>query len=223
MAMESGDRAAFLRRLRERRARPEVRHPLRPIPAWDGVVPPLAYPAAEGDLVARFTRALDAVSGHVRAIAGEADLRSLLEEIRAAHGVRRAVISRDPECEGVADVLAGLGVAAAALTSAAQAADADLGITGAECGIALTGSIVVDAARAGGRTASLLPPLHLALLRADRIVADPGVVLRSLPARDGGLASNLVLITGPSRSADIELQLTLGVHGPRELWVGLLA
>jgi L-lactate dehydrogenase complex protein LldG len=77
--------------------------------------------------------------------------------------------------------------------------------------------------RAGSRTASLLPPVHLALVRRDAIVATPGDLLRHLPERlPDGLPSNLVLITGPSRSADIELQLTVGVHGPRELVIGLL-
>jgi len=218
--VESGDRDAFLRRLRERLARPEVHEPLRPIPPWDGVVPPIAYRLEGEDLQARFVRALEAVSGRTRVLAGSADLRRLLEEIRDAHGVRRAVLSRDPECAGVAEALADLGIVAEELRSPAQAAEADLGVTGAVGGVALTGTIAVDAARAGGRTASLLPPLHLALLPVDRIVADPGTMLRALPLQ--GLSSNFVLITGPSRSADIELQLTLGVHGPRELWVGLL-
>ena len=86
--------------------------------------------------------------------------------------------------------------------------------------VALTGSIVVDAGRAGGRTVSLLPPLHVAFVRADAIVATPGDLWRAL--EDGPMPSNLVQITGPSRSADIELVITLGVHGPQALWVGVL-
>lgn len=97
---------------------------------------------------------------------------------------------------------------------------ADLGVTGAVCGIALTGTIVVDSSRAGGRLASLLPPLHLALLPIDAMVADAGEVLRALPARR--LPSNLVFVTGPSKSADTELVLTVGVHGPRKVVVALL-
>ena len=220
--MESGDRSAFLTRLRQRLEGAEPQHPLRPIPSWNGDVPPVGYRADLSDAVAQFSRALEAVAGRARRLGGTDDLRALLDEICRAHGVRRAVLSRDPECDGVAEILRGLGVEAEPLVSAARAAEADLGVTGAAFGIALTGSVLVDAARAGGRTASLLPPVHLALLRADRIVGTPGAILRALPLRPTGLPSNLVLITGPSRSADIELQLTLGVHGPREVWVGIV-
>lgn len=220
--MESGDRNAFLERLRRRLAGEEQGSALRPIAAWAGEVPAIAYRADFSDPVACFTRALEAVAGKVRILRGEHDRRALLEDLRRAHGVRRAVVSRDTECAGIAEMLRDLGIEARELESAEQAAEADLGVTGAAFGVALTGSVVVDSERAGGRSASLLPPVHLALLRADRIVATPGAVLRALPKRPAGLPSNLVLITGPSRSADIELQLTLGVHGPREVWVGLL-
>jgi L-lactate dehydrogenase complex protein LldG len=99
----------------------------------------------------------------------------------------------------------------------------DLGVTGAAYGIALTGSVVVAADRAGCRTASLLPPVHVAIVRVGRLLATPEELFRHLPRRfPDGMPSNLVLITGPSRSADIELQLTLGVHGPRALWVVLV-
>lgn len=219
--METGDREAFLARLRSRVETDGQISPSRPIRSWDGKVPAIAYRDLSSG-TARFSQALEAVAGHARVLSGEHDLRALLEEIRRAHYVRKAVISRDPECEGIADMLRNLGIETDALTSPDQAAAADLGITGAAFGIALTGSILVDAARAGGRSASLLPPIHLALLRADRIVATPGAVLRALPQHPAGLSSNLVLITGPSRSADIELQLTLGVHGPREVWVAIL-
>jgi L-lactate dehydrogenase complex protein LldG len=106
-----------------------------------------------------------------------------------------------------------------AFTDAAAAATADIGFTGARAAVARTGSIVVDSGRAGGRTASLLPPLHVAVVRAAAIVAEPGDVWRALGPP---MPSNLVQITGPSRSADIELVITLGVHGPRALWVGIV-
>ena len=222
MTLESGDREAFLTRLRQRLAEP-AEPPLRPIAPWSGSVGAVGYRADLSDRVAAFERALEAVAGQARRLAGRAERDALLAEICAAHTVRRAVVSRDPECDGVLDALRGLGVEAETLDSASQAAAADLGVTGAAFGVALTGSVLVDAERAGGRTASLLPPVHLALLRQDRIVDTPGAILRAMPKRPTALPSNLVLITGPSRSADIELQLTLGVHGPRYVWVGLVS
>jgi L-lactate dehydrogenase complex protein LldG len=219
---EAGDRNSFLAALRARRELAPPGEPLRPVEPWNGAVPPVTYRVDTTDLVAQFIRALETVNGEARRVAGRDDLRARLDSLRAERQVRRAVVSRDPECEGVVEMLRDLGVDAEVLTGGGAAAAADLGVTGAAFGVALTGSLLVDARRAGGRTASLLPPLHLALLRAERIVATPGALLRALPRHPDGLPSNLVLITGPSRSADIELQLTLGVHGPREVWVAIL-
>jgi L-lactate dehydrogenase complex protein LldG len=132
----------------------------------------------------------------------------------------RVALTNEPECAVVAYALGGRDdVVVVDYTDAAAIATADIGFTGARAGVARTGSIVVDAGRAGGRTVSLLPPLHDALLAAAAVVREPGDLWRSLGVP---MPSNLVQITGPSRSADIELVITLGVHGPRALWVGLV-
>ncbi len=98
-------------------------------------------------------------------------------------------------------------------------AQAEIGITGADWGVAETGTIVLASGPGQPQAASLLPPLHLAVLRADRIV--PG--LATLLERCGPLPSALVLITGPSRSADIGLVPVLGAHGPTAVTVLLVA
>jgi L-lactate utilization protein LutC len=132
------------------------------------------------------------------------------------------VISDDPECEGVAQILASLGVEVLPVGDPAVVATADLGVTGALCGVALTGSLVVDSRRAHTRLASLLPEVHLVLLLRERIAPTPGDVFRQLTHwLPEGLPSNLVFITGPSRSADIELEITVGVHGPRRVLIAL--
>ena len=175
------------------------------------------------DLVERFAEAVTAVSGHVRRIDTSTSIADVLAEVCATEGVRTAVVSRDPECEGVADLLSADGVDVRSPDNPGACAAVDLGVTGAAYGIALTGSLVVAADRAGCRTASLLPPVHVAIVRVGRLLATPEELFRHLPRRfPDGMPSNLVLITGPSRSADIELQLTLGVHGPRSLWVILV-
>lgn len=94
-------------------------------------------------------------------------------------------------------------------------AAADAGITGADWGIAETATLVLASAPAQPRMASLLPPAHLAVLRADRVVPD----LPALLARLGAMPSALTFITGPSRSADVGLQPVLGAHGPMEVAV----
>lgn len=94
------------------------------------------------------------------------------------------------------------------------AAAAHLGVTEFDCGAASTGTLVQDASAAGQRLASTLPPVHIALLRAGAIVADVSAALRRFnPVQVPFLA----LVTGPSRTADIERVLTIGVHGPKRL------
>ena len=219
---EHGDRSAFLERAR--RASPM--HSFRPTMALDRGVP-LAAPARPvTDVVARFAESVVAVGAVFRRVGpGHAStVADVLAEVCAAEGVRTAVTSHDPECDGLGAVLAAQGVEVREPDGPQTVAGANLGVTGAAFGIALTGSVVVAADRAGCRTASLLPPVHVAIVRVGRLLATPDELFRQLPRRfPNGLPSNLVLITGPSRSADIELQLTLGVHGPRSLWVVLLS
>jgi L-lactate dehydrogenase complex protein LldG len=94
-------------------------------------------------------------------------------------------------------------------------AAADAGITGAEWGIAETGTLVLATDPMRPRLTSLLPPRHLAVIRADRIVSD----LPALFDHCGVLPSALTLISGPSRSADIGFVPVLGAHGPMEVAV----
>ncbi len=97
----------------------------------------------------------------------------------------------------------------------------DVGLSGVVAGLADTGSIVVASGRGRSRIASLLPAVHVAVLPLSRLyptmhdwIADGGTEL----ARG---TANLVVITGASRTSDIEMQLTLGMHGPKELHVVL--
>ena len=95
----------------------------------------------------------------------------------------------------------------------------DAGISEALYGLADTGSVVLAASPSEPRARSLLPAVHVSLLREDRIL--PG--LDELFAAVGGdLPSALAIVTGPSRSADIEQRLAVGVHGPGEVHVVLL-
>ena len=96
-------------------------------------------------------------------------------------------------------------------------ASADIGITGADFAIADTGTLVLLSAPNQPRLTSLLPPVHIAILERENIVANIHVLFarlgKSYESYDK-LCSCISFITGPSRTADIELNLTLGVHGP---------
>ena len=95
-----------------------------------------------------------------------------------------------------------------------SAAGATLGISQADWALADTGTLVLDSTGAAQRLASSLPRVHLAVVGADRILPGMEAVL---PRIRPGTASYLAMITGPSRTADIERVLTIGVHGPERL------
>ncbi len=95
---------------------------------------------------------------------------------------------------------------------------ADAGISVAQIGIAETGTLVLIGNEEKHRCVSLVPPIHIALLSKEDIVPTLGHALRRLrDNQDKTLSPVVSFITGPSRTADIELQLVLGVHGPKSL------
>jgi len=93
------------------------------------------------------------------------------------------------------------------------------GVTGALCGIAETGSLVLISGAGQTLTASLLPEVHVAVLKTSRLVPTLADALRRPEVQK---AASGVIVTGPSRTADIEMTLTIGVHGPGELHVFLI-
>ena len=100
--------------------------------------------------------------------------------------------------------------------------EASVGISGANMAIAETGTIVLVTNEGNADLTTTLPPVHIALFGIDKVVAtleDAVAVLRMLPRSGTGqvMTSYVNWITGPSRSADIEQSLTIGVHGPREM------
>jgi hypothetical protein len=92
--------------------------------------------------------------------------------------------------------------------------------TGCDCLVAQTGSIFVSTRSANGRAASVLPENHLVVARRDQLVPDLPAALALLRQRYGDhWPSAITLITGPSRTADIEKILVMGAHGPKRLAV----
>jgi L-lactate dehydrogenase complex protein LldF len=96
---------------------------------------------------------------------------------------------------------------------------AEAGLTGARAGLADTGTVILPSGPDKPMTASLLPWLHVCILPASRLFPDLRTWLREEGREQIGGASSVVLITGPSRTGDIELTLTRGVHGPGEIIV----
>ena len=105
-------------------------------------------------------------------------------------------------------------------------ANADIGITEVDYAIADTGTLVLLTDKNQPRSVSLLPPIHIAIVRPENLVRninDLFIILKSRLQNTEDITSCMTFITGPSRTADIELSLTLGVHGPKELYVLILS
>lgn len=97
----------------------------------------------------------------------------------------------------------------------------DAGFTFTEAGIADTGTLVLRPGADEPRTLSLVPPLHVALLRASTLYAGLPAALRAL-APEAAMPTNLLLVTGPSKTADIQQVLAFGAHGPKALVIVLV-
>ncbi len=166
--------------------------------------------AERGTLVERFTAELTALGGHVHpctALDLSAHLLSFLRE----HGIERVQAWES---------IAGLDWAEITEAGLSVEKEADeairAGITGALAGVAETGTLVISSAAGCPLSASLLPDIHIAILDADDIVANLETAFQR-PEVSASPAT--VLVSGPSRTADIEMTLTIGVHGPGELHV----
>ena len=94
----------------------------------------------------------------------------------------------------------------------------DAGFTLARSGIAATGTLIVEPDRGSPRTMSLAPPLHVALVHADTLHRDLHEAARAERWHEG-MPANLALVSGPSKTSDIQQTLAYGAHGPRRLWV----
>jgi len=171
----------------------------------------------------RFTATLERVGGRVQRVADLIAARATVRAALAEAGARRVLVSDAPAVQALAGPLQGeLELLLPSAPRAAQLA-AEAGLSTAQWGIAETGTLVLESAREQHRLASLLVPLHVALLPVARLVGTLGDALSVLQTPAGAPTSRTItFVTGPSRTADIELELVVGVHGPRQLLVLLV-
>ena len=170
--------------------------------------------------VASFCMRLEALAGKMYCASSQQDARAYVE---AVTGRKTAVASNAP-------VLRECGITAlpnvrSSITDRhelrALCASAGWGITGADYALADTGSLVMLSSPEEARMISLLPPAHIAIVQRARLMTGLDELLSNLP-RPADQTSSMVLITGPSRTADIEQILVRGVHGPGEIHVVLI-
>ena len=211
---EHGDRRAFLARARESLADGVTTNHVHEPPQPSGQAPRPEYLVVDADdLAGTFERIAADQGSVVHRCDGPAPTTELLAALVLEHALATAVCSAEPNATALAGSLQQLGVEILEPTLENVAA-ADLGITSAVAVVAATGSLVLDNAVADGRTVSLLPRVHLCTAPTDRIVATPADVWRTFTGHPELLPSNLVWVSGPSRTGDIEQLLTVGVHGP---------
>ncbi|MCQ9326598.1 LutC/YkgG family protein [Neisseria dentiae] len=97
-------------------------------------------------------------------------------------------------------------------------ADIDAGFTDVHCGIAHTGTLVLWPSESQPRSQSLVPPVHICLFDAAKMYNDFYSAMQG-ENMAAGMPTNVVLVSGPSKTADIQLTLAYGAHGPRDMVV----
>jgi len=173
--------------------------------------------------VERFSQNLEAVDGHCTVVNGEAEVaRALAGIIAGLQGTklkaRRIALSDEPAVARVARLMAMEVDQITVAPDAAALFDYDVGITTVQAAIAETGTLVLDSERERHRLVSLVPPVHIAIVEATQIYQTLAEALTALRQKER-VSSIVTFVTGPSRTADIELTLAIGVHGPQELYV----
>jgi len=232
-------RAEFLGSIRREMARTRGLFEARPVPR-----PADAGQAAEvvrhqmlerwPQALERFREEFERVAGVFHRVANIGEVPGVIRRI-AQERQAQSVLSWDPEALGL-DLRQSLGQEGLAVTVAPDrdpdvatramhrdaAARAEIGVTGVDWALAETGTLVLVSGRGRPRSTSLLPATHVAVFGHDRLVESleqVGVMLEALHADPARGMSGAVInfITGPSRTADIELTLTRGVHGPKDV------
>jgi L-lactate dehydrogenase complex protein LldG len=175
----------------------------------------------QDDLIAFFTRQAEVMGAQVIPVEGAGGIGPKLVEALQPFGNRVALVEssmcREAGLEA-ALAAAGFGIEKEGADFARQA---DTGIVEFDYGIAETGTLAMDATDLKTRLATMLPLTCVALLRAERIRAGLTEVIDAYLER-GNWPGYFTLVTGPSRTADIERSLTIGVHGPERLLIILV-
>jgi len=177
----------------------------------------------KSSLVDLFRANLEAVDGHCIVVDNEDAVVRAMQEVIV--GLREAGLAANRIAISDASVVqrsaSRMGLQFADSSVVEKPADFfryDVGITAAQGAIAETGTLILDSVRERHRLASLLPPVHIAIIDADQICLTLGEALEALQHEDE-ISPTITFITGPSRTADIELTLAIGVHGPQKLYV----
>jgi L-lactate utilization protein LutC len=202
-----------------------------------GHVPPLeprgrvGYQGAGADPVTRFRDEFTAAGGQAHVVPDRQAAVATVLSLVQARGAPRVLVGRGTFLDtlNLAEALRGAGVETTAVdTLTAETRreaffGAEVGVSGVDYLVAETGSLALLSRPDQPRSLSLLPPVHIAVAERSQILPDLFDLFEArLWTERQGLPSSLTLITGPSKTGDIELRLVTGVHGPGEVHVVLV-
>ena len=177
------------------------------------------------ELAGRFQSEITRIGGRFHYATNAESVCAYIEQVAEAEGAKTVICSNGRVADefGIANRLAAKGIAFITDPTESDikenAARAEIGLTGVDYALAETGSLVLLARPEQPRSVSLLPPVHIALIRPGQIIRgfDELFELLRSDLEATGIKSAVTFITGPSRTADIELTLVVGVHGPQQL------
>jgi len=172
----------------------------------------LSSAGGESHQVARLAEAADLIAAHPALIAGEI--------------VVPPNFGRHQHWGAILPLLSSKGITIREAGSPASVADAPAGLSGAELSVAETGSVLLAENALEARVVSMLTLTHFVLVSEDKLVPmldDAAVILQRLTRAGSDQRHYCSFVTGPSRTADIERTLTIGVQGPKTLCVMIVA
>jgi L-lactate dehydrogenase complex protein LldG len=219
-AQSRAKQEAFMNGIAQRLKRPRVTeapaHPFRGAPDfWN------AFEWSPEERIERFSDNWRSVGGHVARLAGYEDVRSFIAAKANEMGARYIIRQNERELadlkleEALPDAVVSVWNSDPDTNWKARSAEADFGIVMADYAAAYTGTVAVLSSKDKGRSVSLLPTVLMIVIPVERIRTRLGEVLIGFDrAGRENLPAGIHFISGPSRSSDIENDLTIGVHGP---------
>lgn len=197
---------------------PAVTFPGRPVKSAEPWLP--AGGETTEEQLERFRAASVDLKTDFREAADESGALAILKEIAQAEGWKKIATHRSKLTDKAASTLKLSTLHTESGYDKLELEKCDVGITECEALIAQTGSLIVTSRNSGGRALSVLPPHHVVLARREQLVRDlsAGFALVQQKYADN-YPSMISIVTGPSRTGDIERILVLGAHGPKKLTV----
>lgn len=187
---------------------------------------PVPFPQSEGnnsvfqppvdDMAVQFAQEFTKLQGKFVFCAGEKDMTEQLLQLAAARSWDK-IVCREKKLQSI------LQSNQFPVPFHDQLADCDVSFTTCELLVSRTGTMVLSTANESGRTTSVYAPVHVCIAYTSQLVYDLKDALQLLKEKyNGRLPSFISFATGPSRTADIEKTLVVGVHGPKEVFVFLI-